>query len=60
MAQDDKKPAGPDLTKGISATDLAEGGMLAGHVGGEAVLLVRHGGKVSAIAAQCTDRKSVV
>ncbi len=54
MAQDDKKPSGPDLGKGIASSDLAEGGMLAGHVGDDEVLLVRHGGKVSAIAAHCT------
>lgn len=54
MAQDEQAPAGPDLAQGISAADLAEGGMLAGHVGDDPVLLVRHGGRVSAVAAQCT------
>lgn len=54
MAEDDQKPGGPDLAAGISSTDLAEGAMLSGHVGDEAVLLVRHGGTVSAVAAQCT------
>ncbi|HEY1476018.1 MAG TPA: FAD-dependent oxidoreductase [Pseudolabrys sp.] len=54
MADDDKKPSGPDLAQGIAASALAEGAMLAGHVGGEEVLLVRHGGTVSAIAAHCT------
>lgn len=54
MAQDDKKPGGPDLTLGIPSTDLADGAMLTGHVGDDEVLLVRHGGKVSAIAAHCT------
>ena len=54
MAQDDKKPGGPDLSKGIASSDLADGGMLAGHVGDDEVVLVRHGGKVSAIAAHCT------
>ena len=47
MAQDEQAPAGPDLAQGISAADLAEGGMLAGHVGDDPVLLVRHGGRVS-------------
>src|SRR3569832_2397336 len=51
MADDDK---GPDLTKGISSSDLAEGAMLAGHVGDDAVLVVRRNGKVSALAAHCT------
>jgi len=54
MTQDDKKPGGPDLSKGVASSDLADGGMLAGHVGDDEVLLVRHGGKVSAIAAHCT------
>jgi NADPH-dependent 2,4-dienoyl-CoA reductase/sulfur reductase-like enzyme/nitrite reductase/ring-hydroxylating ferredoxin subunit len=54
MADDDKKPTGPDLTQGIPASDLAEGAMLIGHVGDEDVLLVRHDGKLSAVAAHCT------
>ncbi|HEY7998861.1 MAG TPA: FAD-dependent oxidoreductase [Pseudolabrys sp.] len=54
MAQDDKKPSGPDLTLGIPSTDLADGAMLTGHIGDEEVLLVRHGGKISAVAAHCT------
>ena len=54
MAQDDKKPSGPDFSKGVASSDLADGGMLAGHVGDDEVVLVRHGGKVSAIAAHCT------
>ena len=54
MAQDDKKPSGPDLGKGIASSELADGGMVAGHVGDDEVLLVRHGGTVSAIAAHCT------
>ncbi len=54
MSQDEEKPGGPDLAQGIAASDLAEGAILAGHVGDEAVVLVRHDGKVSAIAAHCT------
>jgi NADPH-dependent 2,4-dienoyl-CoA reductase/sulfur reductase-like enzyme/nitrite reductase/ring-hydroxylating ferredoxin subunit len=54
MAGDDKKPSGPDLTKGVPASDLKDGGMLSGHVGEDEVLLVRQAGKVSAIAAHCT------
>ena len=54
MADNDNEPKGPDLAQGIAAAELAEGGMLAGHVGDEAVLLVRHGGKVAALAAHCT------
>jgi NADPH-dependent 2,4-dienoyl-CoA reductase/sulfur reductase-like enzyme/nitrite reductase/ring-hydroxylating ferredoxin subunit len=54
MAQDDQKPAGPDLTQGIASTDLAEGKMLTGTVGGEDMLLVRQGGALHAISAHCT------
>jgi apoptosis-inducing factor 3 len=52
MAQD--QPSGPDLAQGIPATDLPDGGKLAGHVGAEEVLLVRRGGDVFAIGAHCT------
>jgi NADPH-dependent 2,4-dienoyl-CoA reductase/sulfur reductase-like enzyme/nitrite reductase/ring-hydroxylating ferredoxin subunit len=54
MATDDKKPSGPDLAQGVPSSDLADGAMLTGHVGDDEVLLVRRGGKVSAIAAHCT------
>jgi NADPH-dependent 2,4-dienoyl-CoA reductase/sulfur reductase-like enzyme/nitrite reductase/ring-hydroxylating ferredoxin subunit len=54
MADDDKTPSGPDLTHGIPASDLADGAMLTGHLGEEEVLLVRHGGRISAISAHCT------
>jgi NADPH-dependent 2,4-dienoyl-CoA reductase/sulfur reductase-like enzyme/nitrite reductase/ring-hydroxylating ferredoxin subunit len=54
MAQDDKKPSGPDLTKGVASSDLADGKMLAGLVGDEEVLLVRQNGAVHAIGAHCT------
>jgi NADPH-dependent 2,4-dienoyl-CoA reductase/sulfur reductase-like enzyme/nitrite reductase/ring-hydroxylating ferredoxin subunit len=51
---DDNKPKGPDLSKGIAASELAEGQMLAGHLGDDEILLVRHGGTVSAVSAHCT------
>ncbi len=54
MVQNTEKPLGLDFTQGVQASELADGKVLAGHVGGEEVLLVRHGGKVSAIAAHCT------
>jgi len=54
MADDDKKPSGPDLAQGVAAADLTDGAMLTGHVGGDEVLLVRHGATVSAVAAHCT------
>src|SRR5690348_16697731 len=51
---DDNKPTGPDLTKGVSLSDIADGGMLVGHVGGDEVLLARRGAEVFAVGAHCT------
>ncbi|HEY1505105.1 MAG TPA: FAD-dependent oxidoreductase [Stellaceae bacterium] len=45
---------GPDLASGIAASELAEGQTLVGHVGEENVLLVRSGGEIFAIAANCS------
>jgi NADPH-dependent 2,4-dienoyl-CoA reductase/sulfur reductase-like enzyme/nitrite reductase/ring-hydroxylating ferredoxin subunit len=54
MAQDQDKPAGPDLTQGLSLGELADGGKLLGHVGHEEVLLVRRGAEIFAVGAHCT------
>jgi len=54
MAQDDAKPTGPDLSQGIPLDQLGDGKMLAGHVGGEDVLLVRQGRDIFAVGAHCT------
>jgi apoptosis-inducing factor 3 len=54
MASEDKKPSGPDFTKGIPAGDLAEGAMLTGHIGDDEVVLARQGGKLFAVSAHCT------
>jgi apoptosis-inducing factor 3 len=51
---DDKKAAGPDLTKGVPLSSIADGGWLLGHVGDDAVLLVRQGTDIFAIGAECT------
>ncbi|AWM89094.1 pyridine nucleotide-disulfide oxidoreductase [Microvirga sp. 17 mud 1-3] len=51
------KPASssnPDLAQGVAFDDLEDGGMLAGHAGGKAVLLARRGDEVFAIGAACT------
>jgi NADPH-dependent 2,4-dienoyl-CoA reductase/sulfur reductase-like enzyme/nitrite reductase/ring-hydroxylating ferredoxin subunit len=53
MAEDQAAPPGPDLTQGIAVADLVDG-KLVGHVGDEAVLLVRSGAEVFAVAAHCT------
>ena len=47
----DNEPVGPDLQAGIPGSDLADGAMLQGHVGGDPVLLVRQGGKLFAVDA---------
>jgi NADPH-dependent 2,4-dienoyl-CoA reductase/sulfur reductase-like enzyme/nitrite reductase/ring-hydroxylating ferredoxin subunit len=56
MAEQDKPLSGPDLTQGVEAGDVASGGMLLGHAGGEAVMLVRPAGtdEVFAVGATCT------
>jgi apoptosis-inducing factor 3 len=51
---DEKKRDGPDFSQGVPLADIAEGGMLAGHAAGEAVLLARSGREVFAIGAECT------
>lgn len=44
----------PDLEKGIRASDLADGAMVAGHVGEDSVLLARRGEEFFALDAFCT------
>ncbi|MGE5337372.1 MAG: FAD-dependent oxidoreductase [Gemmatimonadota bacterium] len=46
--------AGPDLAQGVSVDALADGAMLAGRVGDDAVLLVRRGSEYFAVAASCS------
>jgi apoptosis-inducing factor 3 len=54
MSSEPAPPTGPDLRQGIAFGDLPDGGMLAGHAGGEAILLVRRGEDVFAVGAVCT------
>lgn len=54
MSSEPAQPAGPDLRQGIPFSDLPDGGMLAGHVGGEPALLARRGEEIFAIGATCT------
>jgi NADPH-dependent 2,4-dienoyl-CoA reductase/sulfur reductase-like enzyme/nitrite reductase/ring-hydroxylating ferredoxin subunit len=54
MGGTDTAPTGPDLTKGIDATELAPGAKLLGHANGDAVLLARVGDEYFAIGATCT------
>src|SRR5215475_5259296 len=46
--------SGPDLSVGVDAGALQDGVPLLGHAEGEAVMLVKAGGKVFANAASCT------
>jgi NADPH-dependent 2,4-dienoyl-CoA reductase/sulfur reductase-like enzyme/nitrite reductase/ring-hydroxylating ferredoxin subunit len=56
MGGNDAALTGPDLTLGVELTDVPEGGMLLGHVGDEAVILVRPAGhdEIFAVGATCT------
>jgi NADPH-dependent 2,4-dienoyl-CoA reductase/sulfur reductase-like enzyme/nitrite reductase/ring-hydroxylating ferredoxin subunit len=54
MSGDETARRGPDLTQGVALSDLRDDGMLAGHVGEEAVLLARRGAEVFAVGAACT------
>jgi apoptosis-inducing factor 3 len=51
---EEKKLNGPDLSQSIPLADIADGGMLLGHVSGEPVLLARRGQELFAIGAECT------
>ena len=54
MAEASAEPSGPDLTQGVALAELADGGKLVGHAGGEPILLVRSGTEIFAVGAQCT------
>jgi NADPH-dependent 2,4-dienoyl-CoA reductase/sulfur reductase-like enzyme/nitrite reductase/ring-hydroxylating ferredoxin subunit len=53
MADEQTKPAGPDLTRGVALSEFT-GETLLGHVGDEEVLLVRSGADVLAVDAHCS------
>ena len=53
MSQE-QTPHGPDLAQGISLAELEDGGKVAGHCGGEEVLLVRRGNEIFAVGAHCS------
>ena len=55
MSHDDSaSPKGPDLSAGIPSGQLGEGRSIAGHVGDDAVLVARSGGRCYAIGATCS------
>jgi NADPH-dependent 2,4-dienoyl-CoA reductase/sulfur reductase-like enzyme/nitrite reductase/ring-hydroxylating ferredoxin subunit len=51
---DTKEVPRPDLSKGIAANTLQDGGMLVGRVADDDVLLVRSGTELFAVGAHCT------
>ena len=53
MAEEQAPAGGPDFTDGVAFDDLRDGQPLLGHVGDEAVILVRRGGEVFALGAHC-------
>jgi NADPH-dependent 2,4-dienoyl-CoA reductase/sulfur reductase-like enzyme/nitrite reductase/ring-hydroxylating ferredoxin subunit len=53
MADQQTPPAGPNLTRGVALAEFS-GETLLGHVGDQAVLLVRAGSEVFAIDAHCS------
>jgi nitrite reductase/ring-hydroxylating ferredoxin subunit len=53
VSSDQAPLTGPDLERGVPLSDIADGGMLAGHAFGKAILLVRQGDDVFAIGAAC-------
>jgi NADPH-dependent 2,4-dienoyl-CoA reductase/sulfur reductase-like enzyme/nitrite reductase/ring-hydroxylating ferredoxin subunit len=54
VADQKDPPPGPDLGAGVDGKQLPEGGLLAGRVGDDAVLLARVGGRCFAVGASCT------
>ena len=48
------EPNGPDLALGVSIDSIADGAMLAGRVGDDAVLIARRGNEFLAVGATCT------
>ncbi|HJR17784.1 MAG TPA: FAD-dependent oxidoreductase [Gemmatimonadales bacterium] len=54
MSGDEATLTGPDLGSGIPVGEIPDGGVLAGHADGKAVLLVRQGSEWFAIGAVCS------
>src|SRR5258706_3172506 len=54
MGTEQTESTGPDLTQGIPREDIPDGGAIVGHVGGEAVAVVRSGNEYFAIGATCS------
>src|SRR5262249_21978422 len=51
---DAPKVQGPELSDGVALAELSDGAPLLGHVGDEAVMLVRRGEEIFAVGSTCT------
>jgi NADPH-dependent 2,4-dienoyl-CoA reductase/sulfur reductase-like enzyme/nitrite reductase/ring-hydroxylating ferredoxin subunit len=54
MTEGTSAPSGPDLSSGLDLAQLADDAMVLGHVGPEAVLLVRRGEEIFAVGNSCS------
>ena len=54
MSEPTKEKATADLSNGVSTVELADGGIILGHVGDQKVVLVRAGSELFAVGANCT------
>ena len=54
MSHDDALPPGPDFSQGVPQMQVPAGGVLAGRVGNEAVLLARLDDGFHAVGGSCT------
>jgi NADPH-dependent 2,4-dienoyl-CoA reductase/sulfur reductase-like enzyme/nitrite reductase/ring-hydroxylating ferredoxin subunit len=54
MGSTNEGPKGPDLATGVSAASLKDGEPLLGHVGDDAVIVVKRGAEIFAVSATCT------
>src|SRR6476469_4119018 len=54
MTEGTSAPSGPDLSGGLDIAQIAVNAMVLGHVGPEAVLLVRRGEEIFAIGSSCS------
>jgi apoptosis-inducing factor 3 len=54
MTEGTSAPNGPDLSRGLDVAQLADNAMVVGHVGPDAVLLVRRGEEIFAIGNSCS------
>jgi len=54
MSADSSQTTGPDLALGVAIDTIVDGSTLLGHVGDDAVMLVRRGQEFLAVGATCT------